>query len=193
MRHQYLVCDKGGQPHHWADWQDSIVLKVKGLLSYELGGLNTYTGGTSRMTGERSTVNVAPILFLKETLKYDARVPPLTNENLFARDLNICAYCGRHYPVHKLSRDHVHPTSKGGKNVWQNVVSACKACNHEKADNLLHETDMQLIYVPYIPNHAERLLMQNRHILADQMDYLRAFLPKHSRLLDAPRFLGMKQ
>jgi 5-methylcytosine-specific restriction endonuclease McrA len=134
------------------------------------------------MTGERSHVDVAPILFLKETLKYDARTPPLTNKNLFARDRNLCCYCGRHYVDAKLSRDHIHPVSKGGKNVWQNVATACKSCNHEKDDNLLNDTDMELLYVPYVPNHAERLIMQNRNILADQMDFLEGFLPEHSRL-----------
>jgi len=193
MKHQYLVCDKGGQPQYWASMEASILLKVKDSLSYEFGDSNRYRGGISRITGERSAVDIAPILFLKDSIKYETRIPPLTNTNLFSRDLNICAYCGRHYPSHKLSCDHIHPTSKGGKNVWTNVVSACKACNHEKADYLLHEIDMELIYIPYTPNHAERLLMQNRRVLADQMDYLRGFLPKHSRILAAPHFLGMIQ
>jgi len=181
MRHQYLVCDKGGQPHHWAKWEDAVTLRYKNLLSYELGDVSTYHGGISRMTGERSHVDVAPIIFLKETLKYDARTPPLTNQNLFARDLNICGFCGRRYPVAKLSRDHIHPTSKGGKNIWQNCVTACKSCNHAKADMTLEEADMQLLYVPYVPNHASRLIMQNRNILFDQMEYLVDFLPMHDR------------
>ncbi len=182
MKHLHLVCDKSGNPHHWATWEDSCVLKYKGVLSYELGDLSVFNGGTSRMTGERSHIDVAPILFLKETLKYDARTPPLTNKNLFARDRSLCCYCGRHYVDSKLSRDHVIPTSKGGKNIWTNVVTACKSCNHAKDDMLLHEADMELIYVPYTPNHSERLIMQNRNILVDQMDYLEAFLPAHSRL-----------
>lgn len=191
MRHQYLVCDGGGRPHHWVKWQDAVVLRYKDLISHEIGKLNVYTGGISRTTGKRSTIEVAPIIFLKEVLNYDTGVPPLTNENLFARDLNICGYCGRHYPTHKLSRDHIQPKSKGGKNTWTNTVTACKSCNRAKGDRLLHEIDMQLIYVPYIPSHAEKLLMQNRHVLADQMDYLSSFLPRQSRILRAPHILGL--
>ena len=181
-QHQYLVCDKSGQPHHWCSAEDGVVLKYKGLLSYELGDASVFNGGTSRMTGEQSTVEVAPIIFLKETLKYDQRTPPLTNENLFKRDLNICGYCGRHYNVSKLSRDHIHPTSKGGKNIWQNVVTSCKGCNHAKDDMTLSEAGMSLIFIPYVPNHAARLIMQNRRIIADQMEYLQAFLPEQCRL-----------
>lgn len=193
-----LVCDVGGQAHHWASWQDGVVLKYKGLLSYEIGDASVFHGGTSRMTGERSTVDVGQIVFLKETLKYDTRVPPLTNSNLFARDLNICGYCGRRYSEAKLSRDHIQPTSKNGKNVWTNVVTACKPCNHMKADLPIGEArdedgdTMKLLYVPYIPSHVERLILGNRTILADQMEFLKQMLPKHSRILQANDILGLE-
>jgi hypothetical protein len=42
---------------------------------------------------------------------------------------------------------------------------------------------MELIYVPYVPCHYENLILQSRTILADQMDYLMAGLPKNSRVL----------
>lgn len=180
-----LVCDVGGQPHHWASWQDAVVLKYKGLLSYEQGDASVFHGGTSRMTGERSQIDVGPIVFLKESLSYDTRTPPLTNNNLFARDLHICGYCGRRYLDHKLSRDHIHPVSKGGKNTWTNCITACKGCNYEKADSLLEDTDLELLYVPYVPSHAERLILQHRNVLFDQMVYLKAFLPEHSRIKNA--------
>ena len=186
-----LVCDKAGQPHHWASWQAAVVLKYKDLLSYEIGDPDMFFGGTSRMTGERSNVKVGQIVFLKTILKYDARVPPLTNDNLFARDMNICGYCGRHYLEAKLSRDHIVPVSKGGANSWTNCVTACKACNNHKADSMLSDTDMELVYVPYVPNHAERLIMQNRRVLVDQTEFLKAFLPKHSRVLGARAILGI--
>lgn len=186
-----LICDVSGSPHHWASWQDSIVLKHKDLLSYEIGDAQIFHGGTQRISGERSTVDVGQILFLKEVLKYDQRTPPLTNENLFIRDLNICGYCGRRYPSNKLSRDHIHPVSTGGKNTWDNVICACKVCNHAKDDlplGVARDSDgelMKLLYVPYVPNHSERLIMQNRNILADQMEFLKDFLPQHSRILQS--------
>lgn len=197
-QNKVLICDVGGTPHHWASWQDSVVLKYKKMLSYELGLLVPFFGGTQRATGDRSSVEVGSILFLKESLKYDARVPPLTNTNLFARDLNICGYCGRRYDKLKLSRDHIHPTSAKGKNVWTNVITACKTCNHMKADlpiGLARDEDgdlMQLLYVPYIPSHVERLILANRTILADQMDFLKAMLPSHSRILQSNRILGLE-
>jgi len=40
-----------------------------------------------------------------------------------------------------------------------------------------------LLYLPYVPNHFENMILQNRNIIADQMEYLKAGIPKHSRLL----------
>jgi len=42
---------------------------------------------------------------------------------------------------------------------------------------------MELLYAPYAPNHYENMILQHRTILADQMEYLLAGVPKHSRIL----------
>lgn len=181
--HSVLVCDAAHQPHHWISRNDAIVLKYKNLLNYEMGeDLTVFRGGYSRITGERSQIEVAPIVFLREVLKYDSRTPPLTNKNLFARDLNLCACCGRHYTEHKLSREHLIPTSRGGENTWKNCITFCKSCNHAKGNKTLEEADIELIFIPYVPSMVEKLIMQNRRIIADQMEFLKARLPAHSRL-----------
>jgi hypothetical protein len=186
MRHSdVLILDAGGIPHHWMDWEDAITLKAKGGIAWEYGQEDSeqYHGGTSRITGERSIIEVAPIIAVKGKFKYDRRTPPLTNANLFRRDLNICAYCGRWYQDSKLSRDHIIPQSrKGGVDTWMNTVTACKPCNWEKDDSTPEEAKMPLLYVPYVPSHEEKLILQNRKILACQHDFLAALLPEHSRV-----------
>jgi 5-methylcytosine-specific restriction endonuclease McrA len=63
---------------------------------------------------------------------------PLTRENVFKRDGNECVYCGdTNYKT--LTIDHVIPQSKGGGNTWDNLVTACRKCNGEKADLSLEE------------------------------------------------------
>lgn len=59
----------------------------------------------------------------------------LSRENIFKRDRHTCVYCGE-TDRKLLTLDHVYPQSKGGKNTWENLVTACKKCNGEK-DNLL--------------------------------------------------------
>jgi len=43
---------------------------------------------------------------------------------------------------------------------------------------------MELLYIPYVPNHFENLILQNRNILGCQMEYLLSGVPKHSRIID---------
>ena len=76
------------------------------------------------------------------------------------------------------------PTSRGGKDTWTNVVSACRSCNQLKAAKTPEEAGMPLLYVPYLPSRWEDMILQSRteHILADQMEFLRANLPRGSRL-----------
>lgn len=67
----------------------------------------------------------------------------LNQRNLWARDGYACVYC--HRSLHELrggeqlSRDHVLPTSKRGQDTWDNVVTACSRCNHQKDDRSLDE------------------------------------------------------
>ena len=114
---------------------------------------------------------------------YQDVVLALTNTNLFRRDCYICAYCGENFSTHRavLTREHVTPVSRGGENVWSNVVTSCRACNQKKADRLVEECGMRTLYVPYAPSLAEGMILRNRRILADQMAYLVQQLPKQRR------------
>ncbi len=185
-----LALDQQGHPNEWVSRNDAITYHAKGLVAWQLGegeGDVMYRGGTSRMTGLLSSITTAPIIAIKgkaAASKRAAKAPSLTNENLFRRDCFICGYCALKFKEDDLSRDHVIPRSRGGADKWTNVVTACNRCNHVKDDKLLEECGMQLIYVPYAPNLAESLILEERNILACQMEYLKQFLPVHSRVLD---------
>jgi len=56
------------------------------------------------------------------------------------------------------------------------------ACNHKKADRTPEEAGMKLLAVPYTPNLAEYLILSNRRILADQMEFLLSFSAKKAHL-----------
>lgn len=181
-----LTLDSSGQANKWVDWQDAVVYQAKGLVAWSLGEIEfTFHGGKSRLTGEQSTITTASIIAIKGTASKRAhKAPTLSNRILFRRDKHMCAYCGKVYGADKLTCDHIHPVSKGGKNTWTNCVTACKGCNHYKSDRSLQELDMQLLYVPYTPVRAEALLLGNRRILVDQMDFLLNTIPENSRAHD---------
>jgi hypothetical protein len=71
-----------------------------------------------------------------------------------------------------------------------NVVTACRHCNGIKRNRTPEESGLQLVYVPYVPNKAEYLILTNRKILSDQMEFLLQHVSSHSRVFElalAPR------
>lgn len=171
-----LALDVGGIPNRWINREEACVYYAKSLVAWEVGeDVFMFRGGENRITGTQSRIVTAPIIAVKgesKGAKRMNRIPSLNNRDLFQRDRHICAYCGNLFRDAKLTRDHVHPVSKGGRDIWTNVVTACNDCNHWKGDKTLEQADLQLLYVPYAPNSAEGLLLEERNILACQMEYL---------------------
>ena len=139
-------------------------------------------GGICARTGHRSSFEIGSIIAVADrSRKFSTGIPLLTNRTLFQRDRNLCLYCGQQFPPSQLTRDHVLPASRGGDSVWENCVTACEKCNHRKADRTPEEANMKLLAVPYTPNLAEYLILSNRRILADQMEFLLHFAAKKTR------------
>ncbi len=181
-----LQLDSQGQPNKWITWQDAAVYHAKGLVSWSLGEFETVIrGGNNRFTGEQSIIKTSSIIAVKgeaNTSKRRHRPPALNNRELFRRDRHMCGYCGGVFGDSKLTRDHIEPRSKGGKDNWMNVVTCCAKCNQKKDDKTLKESGLQLLFTPYVPSRAEHLILANRNVLADQMEFLLSFVDDKSRL-----------
>lgn len=78
--------------------------------------------------------------------------------NVFARDKNICQYCGERFPRQELNIDHVIPRSRGGLSTWENVVCSCFTCNRVKGGMLPEEAGMHLIHKPFRPEWTPFML-----------------------------------
>ncbi|WP_043319224.1 HNH endonuclease [Microbulbifer sp. HZ11] len=175
MQAQILRLNLAGQPLEWLTWEEAACLYVRELVTWTLGGVvQTVHGGINRL-GERSTLDLAAIIACGGDRMARPRTrPPLTNRALFARDQHLCLYCGNGFPIRELTRDHIHPVSKGGRDTWENVVTACRRCNQHKGNRLLENIDMELLALPFVPNAAEYLALTNSaRIRGDQMEFLR--------------------
>lgn len=183
-----LALDVAGNPHHWITHEEAAYYYTKKLVAWDFGSEGCVLhGGTSRMTNEQSRLAMSSIIAIKgKNLRPEMMArynkPTLTNTALFQRDRNVCGYCGNEFTSSLLTRDHVIPSSRGGENSWMNCVTACKRCNNAKGDMTPEEYGHELLYIPYVPNRAEYLILTNRKILMDQMDFLMSKVPKHSRL-----------
>jgi len=182
-----LTLDNNGIPNRWISWQQACFYYAKNLVAWTLGDAAfTVYGGISRATGARSSITAHSIIAIKGkamAMKGFNQIPPLSNRELFRRDRHLCAYCGDEFNFLRLTRDHIRPVSRGGKNTWMNVVAACRHCNGQKRNRTPEESGLELLYAPYVPNKAEYLILTNRRILLDQMEFLKPHVSSQSRAL----------
>ena len=188
LSQEVLRTDSAGVPLEWIDYQDAVKLYHLDQVAYGYGSpVFRLHGGINAKTGRRSVIEVNSIIatygnnhaLAKARAHY---VPPLNNHTLFKRDAHVCMYCGKRFSTGELSREHVTPLSRGGHDNWTNEVTACKRCNNHKAGRTPEEARMQLLAIPFTPNHAEYIFLKGRRILADQMQFLLAHFPRSSPL-----------
>ena len=191
---QVLRTDVAGMPLEWIDYREAVRLYHAEQVAYDCGTrLYTVFGGYCALSGDRSHIAVNSIIATHGTSKSlsrnrDKYVPPLNNRTLFKRDGNLCLYCAMRFPTRDLTRDHITPISQGGLDSWNNVATACRRCNNYKGGRTPEQAAMELIAVPFTPTYAEYIYLKGRRVLADQMQYLLAHIPRssplHARLTD---------
>lgn len=81
------------------------------------------------------------VLALKEYVAAKP-MPAFTRFNVFLRDQWECQYCGEPFRTQELTFDHVIPRSRGGRTVWDNIVTACQECNLTKGSKMPQECGM---------------------------------------------------
>ena len=171
-----LRLDVTGQPMEWIPWQVAACIYARDRVAWTAGNhIFPLHGGICRISGKQTTLEINSIIAVKGEYKkhFKPRNPPLNNSELFRRDRNTCLYCGHEMADFNLTRDHIKPISRGGKDVWRNVITACRRCNTRKGSRTPEEANMPLLAIPYIPNQAEYLVLRNRRILGDQMAFLK--------------------
>lgn len=122
-----------------------------------------------KLVNPESKIKKPSIIKVNKYVHQDFKKVPLTRENVFKRDNYECVYCGETYR-RVLTIDHVIPKSKGGPDSWENWVTACRNCNHEKADLTLEEYGKS-IPQPKRP-HYLMLMKQLEYIPEDWKYYL---------------------
>ena len=89
----------------------------------------------------------------------------LTKREVFRRDDYRCQYCGMR--SHRLTLDHVVPRHQGGEYSWNNLVTACEACNLQKGGRNLQAAHMNLLREPQEPI-ASALYLDGTHLPENQ-------------------------
>lgn len=181
---QILKLDAAGQPVGWLKPPEAAGYVAKGQVAWQHGRTLHRLRGGHNSHGIQSVIELPSIMAVKGCTPYKARTRTivLTKQSLCMRDRFMCAYCGGVFPEDELEMEHILPESRGGERTWMNIVCADRRCNARKRDRTPDEAGMKLLFLPYVPNMHEGLILEGRKIIADQMEFLMSGIPRHSRL-----------
>ena len=105
-------------------------------------------------------VHIPLVIRLVRYIKIPRRMRlPCSRRGVLARDRETCQYCGIQPGRFQLTVDHVVPRSRGGLTTWDNVVTACRDCNHNKGGRTPDEANMVLMSVPRQPQYVAFALL----------------------------------
>jgi 5-methylcytosine-specific restriction endonuclease McrA len=140
-----LLLTQGYEPIQIISWQRAITLialdKVEVVEEYD----------APLLRAQSIVVNVPAVVRLRKTFRRHAKPVKFSRVNIYARDNYRCQYCATKCSIAELTYDHVTPRSQGGKTTWENIVSACYACNRHKANRTPTQAGMKLLTAPARP------------------------------------------
>jgi 5-methylcytosine-specific restriction endonuclease McrA len=149
-----LVLNQNFEPLNVCPARRAFVLVGDGKAEVvETGDLVMHTS-----TREYTCPSVIRLLYL---IKRVHPVAKLTRREVFQRDNYTCQYCGRQ--TKDLTIDHVMPRHRGGPRRWENLVSACRSCNHRKGGRNPEEARMYLLSEPRQPQ-VSRYYWVHQHL-----------------------------
>ncbi len=109
--------------------------------------------------GQNLAIPEPSVIRLKYYVKVKFREPAISKKNIILRDRRTCQYCGSQKGPFTV--DHVIPKSRGGKDVWENLVCACLKCNLRKGDLTPEEAGMTLLSKPRKPTYFELNILRD--------------------------------
>ena len=125
-------------------WQDAVKMKyeetVDVVVEYD-----------DEIRSPSVTWRVPAVVRLRKMARAKGRGVKFSRRNVYQRDGYVCQYCGEKKPASELNYDHVLPRVRGGKTVWENIVTSCYACNDRKGSRTPAEVGMTLLRQPIKP------------------------------------------
>jgi len=123
-------------------------------------------------------LEVPEVIRLHRYVRLPYQEVPFCRKNIFLRDGFRCQYCGREETAENLTVDHIVPLSRGGRDLWSNVVTACRTCNNLKGNKLPRECNLRLQDSPRTPTsltflhimrqQGERRLVWRKYLFFEQ-------------------------
>lgn len=77
------------------------------------------------------------------------RLTKKERQAVFDRMKGHCAYCGCEITLSEMQVDHVMPLRKGGPDTLENMLPACRSCNHYKSTLTVQQFRDTVERMPY--------------------------------------------
>jgi 5-methylcytosine-specific restriction endonuclease McrA len=166
---QTLLLNATYEPLKVVHWQKAVTLWCQGKVEI-ISVYNREIRAVSFSFKLPSVIRLLRFVRIKRQLDY----VPFSRANIYARDHNTCQYCNRAFPTSDLTFDHVVPAAQGGRKDWENIVTACIACNRRKGGRTPQQAGMHLVRAPKRPEKAPalRITIGLRHTPDSWRDYL---------------------
>lgn len=147
LNQSVLVLNQNYEPLHVCNVRRAVVLVSRGKAEV-IDQLDRAVARLRTVGGEFEVPSVIRMVYF---IRRPRPVMRLSRREVFARDRFACQYCGRRTALKDLTLDHVMPRFRGGGHTWENLVTACRACNHRKAGRTPREARMALRTTPRRP------------------------------------------
>ena len=123
-----LLLNASYEPLKVVPWQRAVHLFFQGKVEV----VESY-GRDIRSARLSMKVPAVVRLYRMVLFHHTRRLVKFSRETIFARDRYSCQYCGQTFAPEFLTFDHVIPVAQGGTKTWENIVTACRPCNHRKS------------------------------------------------------------
>lgn len=137
-----LVLNQNYEPLNVCNVRRALILVLRGKAE-------VIESARSAFHTARATFVLPSVIRLVHMIKRPRPKVRLSRKEIFIRDGWRCVYCGRN--TRDLTLDHVLPRHRGGPHTWENLVAACRACNHRKAGRTPQEARMAMLHEPAVP------------------------------------------
>jgi 5-methylcytosine-specific restriction endonuclease McrA len=132
-------------PHTIITWERAVVL----LVLDKIDVLEEYD---EEIRSPSRALRTPAVVRLKKAGAVKKHAVRFSRINVYTRDGFRCQYCGEKRDMRDLNYDHVVPRKRGGKTVWENIVTSCYACNDRKGSRTPEEAGMTLRKKPFKPS-----------------------------------------
>jgi 5-methylcytosine-specific restriction endonuclease McrA len=113
-----------------------------------------------RLRAQGLSLEIPLVIRLMRYIKIPRRLRlPCSRRGVLIRDRETCQYCGSQPGRAHLTVDHIVPRSRSGQTIWENVVAACRDCNHRKGGRTPDEAHMTLLSKPRQPQYVAFALL----------------------------------